>query len=245
MSYIEKTISMYGTELQFLQAFISAITAADNRITCLTNNLETQFADTSNTPTFTLSVDGIYTITFTRGRALSDDNYAYRVSSSVFNNNPLYLDLSYSSYEYYNAKTIRKWRFSVVANSEDIYLKLASWDGNLNSPIAKWLSIKNNAISIYAVQRNNSTNNIMSSDFKTIGGQEYTKVDRLLYTYNSSDSTKIELIKSKMFVEKGTTNRAFEISKIIDSTTVTAGRDISINSTRYYVLDSHTLMEIE
>lgn len=48
-----------------------------------------------------------------------------------------------------------------------------------------------------------------------------------------------------MFVEKGTTNKAFEISKIIDSTTVTAGRDISINSTRYYVLDSHTLMEIE
>lgn len=244
MSYIKKTISMYGTELQFLQAFINAITAADNRITCTTNNLETQFADTSNTPTFTFSVDGIYTITFTRGRVLSDDNYIYRVTSSVFNDNSPYLDLMYSGYVDYNVKTIRKWRFSVVANSEDIYLKLASQDGNLNSPIAKWLSIKNNAISIYAVQQRDSTN-IMSSVFKTTGGQEYTKVDRLLYTYNSSDSTKIELIKSKMFVEKGTTNRAFEISKIIDSTTVTADRDISINSTRYYALDSHTLMEIE
>lgn len=244
MSYIEKTISMYGTELQFLQAFISAITAADNRITCLTNNLETQFTDTSNNPTFTLSVDGIYTITFTRGSVLSDDNYIYKVTSSVLKDNSSYLDLQYSSYSDYNVKTIRKWRFSVVANSEDIYLKLASQNGNLNSPIVEWLSIKNNAISIYAV-KSGSTDRIISSDFKTIGGQVYKKVDRLLYTYNSSDSTKIELIKSKMFVEKGTTNRAFEISKIIDSTTVTAGRDISINSTRYYVLDSHTLMEIE
>lgn len=242
MSYIEKTISMYGTELQFLQAFINAITAADNRITCTTNDLETQFADTSNTPTFTLSVDGIYTITFTRGRVLSDDNYVYRVTSSVSNDDSLYLDFN-SGYADYNTKIIRKWRFSVVANSEDIYLKLASGEGDLNSPTIKWFSIKNNAISIYAVK--SGSTNIISSDFKTIGGQEYKKFDRLLYTYNSSDSTKIELIKSKMFVEKGTTNRAFEISKIIDSTTVTAGRDISINSTRYYVLDSHTLMEIE
>ncbi len=242
MSYIEKTISMYGTELQFLQAFINAITAADNRITCLTNNLETQFADTSNKPTFTLSVDGIYTITFTRGDVLSDTTYIYRVTSSAFNDDSLYLDFN-SSYANYNEKKIRKCKFSVVANSEDIYLKLASGAGDLNSPVVKWFSIKNNAISIYAVK--SGSTNIISSVFKTTGGQEYTKIDRLLYTYNSSDSTKIELIKSKMFVEKETTNRAFEVNKIIDSTTVTAGRDISINSTRYYVLDSHTLMEIE
>ena len=84
----------------------------------------------------------------------------------------------------------------------------------------------------------------MSSGFKTTGGQVYARVDRLPFTYNSSDSTKIELIKSKTFVEGGTTNRAFETSKIIDSTTVTADRDISINSTKYYALDSNTLMEI-
>ena len=71
MSYIEKSISMYSTELQFLQAFINAITAADSRITCTTNDLETQFETETNTPTFTLSVDGIYTITFTRNEVLS------------------------------------------------------------------------------------------------------------------------------------------------------------------------------
>lgn len=240
MSYIEKSISMYSTELQFLQAFINVITAADSRITCTTDDLETQFADTSNKPTFTLSVDGIYTITFTRDYKLSDTGSKYVVASSTYSGN---LDLNFSSdYNAYNAKAIRTWKFSVVANSEDIYLKLARYDGNLNSPAAKWLSIKNNTISVCGVQFGST--NIMSAAFKTTGGQVYTRVDRLPFTYNSSDSTKIEQIKSKTFVEGGTTNRAFETSKIIDSTTVTADRDISINSTKYYALDSNTLMEI-
>ena len=240
MSYIEKSISMYSTELQFLQAFINAITAADSRITCTTNDLETQFADTSNEPTFTLSVDGIYTITFTRDYALSRTSYNYAVTSSTYSGS---ISLRFSSsYNAYNDKATRTWKFSVVANSEDIYLKLAANDGNLNSPAAKWLSIKNNTISACGVQFGST--NIMSSGFKTTGGQVYTRVDRLPFTYNSSDSTKIEQIKSKTFVEGGTTNRAFETSKIIDSTTVTADRDISINSTKYYALDSNTLMEI-
>lgn len=240
MSYIEKSISMYGTELQFLQAFINVITAADSRITCTTDDLETQFADTSNKPTFTLSVDGIYTITFTRDYALNSTSYNYVVTSPTYSGSA---SLRFSSgYNAYNDKATRAWKFSVVANSEDIYLKLAACDGNLNSPTAKWLSIKNNTISACAVQFGST--NIMSSGFKTTGGQVYASVNRLPYTYNSSDSTKIELIKSKTFVEGGTTNRAFETSKIIDSTTVTADRDISINSTKYYALDSNTLMEI-
>lgn len=240
MSYIEKSISMYSTELQFLQAFINAITAADSRITCTTDDLETQFADTSNTPTFTLSVDGIYTITFTRNNKLSSSSYAYLVTSSTYSGS-IYLNFSSSSYYYYE-KATRTWKFSVVANSEDIYLKLAAYDGNLNSPAAKWLLIKNNTISVCGVQFGST--NIMSAVFKTTGGQVYTRVDRLPFTYNSSDSTKIELIKSKTFVEGGTTNRAFETGKIIDSTTVTANQIISINSTKYYALDNNTLMEV-
>ena len=241
MSYIEKSISIFGTELQFLQAFINAITAADSRITCTTNDLETQFADDSNTPTFTLSVDGIYTITFTRGYKLSSSDYRYVVTSSTFDGDLLLY--YYSGSAAYNATATRTWKFSVVANSEDIYLKLTRYDGNLNSPVTKWLSIKNNAIS--ACGWNTGTYNIMSSGFVSTGGQVYTRVDRLPYTYNAADLTKLEVIKSKTFVENSTTNRAFETDKVIDSTTVTADRIISIDSTKYYALDSNTLMEIE
>lgn len=245
MSYIEKSISIFGTELQFLQAFINAITAADSRITCTTKDLETQFETETNTPTFTLSVSDsvneIYTITFTRNEVLSSRGYRYVVTSSMFGG---YLSLDhYPGSAAYNDKVTRTWKFSVVANSEDIYLKLARYDGNLNSPAAKWLSIKNNTISVCAVQFGST--NIMTSDFVSTGGQAYKKVDRLPYTYNASDLTKIEVIKSKTFVENSTINRAFETSKIIDSTTVTANQIISIDSTKYYAIDSNTLMEIE
>lgn len=244
MSYIEKSISILGTELQFLQAFINAITAADSRITCTTKDLAAQFETETNTPTFTLSVSDsvneIYTITFTRNEVLSSYGYRYVVTSSTFGS---YLNLDYyPGSATYNDKVTRTWKFAVVANSEGVYLKLAAHNAILSSPNKKWLSIKNNAISACAVGADSTS--IMSSDFVSTGGQAYKKVDRLPYTYNAADLTKLEVIKSKVFVENSTTNRAFETSKIIDSTTVTADQIISIDSTKYYALDSNTLMEI-
>ena len=240
MSYTEKSISMYSTELQFLQAFIAAITAADSRITCTTDDLETQFADGSNKPTFTLSVDGIYTITFIRNTALINSDYRYFITCSTFS---AYMSLEFRSNPApHDEKVTRTWKFAVIANSENIYLKLARYDENLDSPTAKWLSINNNNIS--ACSWNGGSNNIMTSGFVTSGGQVYTRINRLQYTYNASDLTSVEVIKSKVFVENTTTNRAFETSKIIDSTTVTADKIISIDSTKYYALDSNTLMEI-
>jgi len=242
MSYIEKSISIYGTELQFLQAFINAITAADSRITC-TTDIATQFTDDSNKPTFTLSVSDsvneIYTITFTRYYNLRDTCNNYAITSSTFANYSLNFC---SNYYGQNDKATRTWKFAVVANSEGVYLKLAAYDAILSSPDKKWLSINNNTISACAV--GTGSTNIMSCNFVSTGGQIYKKVDRLPYTYNAADLTKVEVINSKTFVENSTTNRAFETSKIIDSTTVTADQIISINSTKYYALDSNTLMEI-
>ena len=129
-----------------------------------------------------------------------------------------------------------------MANDENIYLKLARYDGNLNSPAIKFLSIENNTISTCA-SRTDSTS-IMTSGFVASGGQVYTRINRLPYTYNASDLTSIEVMKSKVFVENSTTNRAFETSKIIDSTIVIPDQVISINSVKYYALDSNTLMEI-
>lgn len=239
MSYIEKSISMYSEEKPFVQAFINEITATDSRITCTTDNLAAQFADDSNTPTFMLSVDGIYTVTFTRNSSLGSATSYYSITSSAYSGSSTF---SFSNNPYTkNTRETRTWRFSVVTNSNDIYLKLAAYNANLNSPNRKWLSINNNAISACAT--GTGSTNIMSSDFVSSGGQVYQKVDRLPYTYNASDLTKIEVINSKTFVENSTTNRAFETGKIIDSTTVTADKIISINSTKYYALDSNTLME--
>ena len=240
MSYIEKSISIFGTELQFLQAFINAITAADSRITC-TTDLAAQFANTSIRPTFELSVHGICTITFTRDYYNGDTGNSYYITSPIFNGsiNGVYFS---SNYARSNEKRTRTWKFSVMTNDENIYLKLARYDGNLNSPVIKFLSVKINNISACAYGTDSTS--IMSSNFVSTGGQVYTRINRLPYTYNAADLTKLEVIKSKVFVENSTTNRAFETSKIIDSTIVIPDQVISINSVKYYALDSNTLMEI-
>ena len=242
MSYIEKSISVYGTELQFLQVFINAITAVDSRITCTTDNLAAQFNgnDTSIKPTFELSVHGICTITFTRDYYNNDTGNSYYITSPIFNGS---INVYFSSnYARSNEKKTRTWKFSVMTNDENIYLKLARYDGNLNSPAIKFLSVKINNISACAYGADLTS--IMSSDFVSTRGQIYRVINRLPYAYNAADLTKLEVIKSKVFVENSTTNRAFETSKIIDSTTVTADQIVSINSTKYYALDSNTLMEI-
>lgn len=245
MSYIEKSISIFGTELQFLQAFINAITEADSRIKCTTDlaNLAAQINgnDTSIIPTFELSVHGICTITFTRDYNKNSSGNTYYITSPIFNGSRgIYFS---SNYAYPNDKKTRTWKFSVMTNDENIYLKLARYDGNLNSPVIKFLSVKINNISACACGTDYSAS-IMSSNFVSTGGQVYTIINRLPYTYNAADLTKLEVIKSKVFVENSTTNRAFETSKIIDSTTVTADQIVSINSTKYYAIDSNTLMEI-
>lgn len=87
MAYYNKTISIYGTELQFVQALIAAITEADSRITCTTTDIEAQYAAGSGIPSFTLSVDGDYTIVFTRGYSLNGQINNFKISVPIFGDN--------------------------------------------------------------------------------------------------------------------------------------------------------------
>ena len=93
MSYYNKTVSIYGTELQFVQKLIEEITSADSRITCTTDDIEEQFADASATPTFSFSFAGWDTITFTRNG--SDSASDYLISSTT--NTSAYSSISFIS----------------------------------------------------------------------------------------------------------------------------------------------------
>ena len=141
MSYTQRVVSVNSTELAFLQAFIAAITAADSRITCTTNDLETQFASMSNKPTFTLSVDGAYTVIFTRGAALSSAWTCYNVTSS---HNALSQQFSFAgSGLSYSATELRTWKFTVAANSGVLSIYLISVNESILAPKITFLSVRN------------------------------------------------------------------------------------------------------
>lgn len=243
MAYYNKTISVYGTELQFVQALIAAITEADSRITCTTTDIEAQYAGDSVTPTFTFSVDGDYTIVFTRdGYSTSNQ---FRVSVPVFNDN-YNKNITYSSNGFYKYVTaMRTVNLSIITNSEDVYFRIAPYNGNVKQSGLKILSAKSGDNTI--IGRREDATNIMTAVFVAADGsnQTYTTVNRIPYTYAPVGSAGVEVIQNKVFVENTSTNRAFTFSKLWDVSTVAADNQVVIGSDTFYAVDAHTLMLIE
>ena len=245
MAYYNKTISVYGTERQFVQAIIAAITEADSRITCTTTDIETQYAASSGTPSFTFSVDGDYTIVFTRGNTINNNAYEFRISVPVFGDN-YYKTIAYSNGGLGKDQTgMRTVNLSIITNSEDVYFRIAPYNGNVVQNGLKLLSAKSGDNAI--IGREADATNIMTTVFVAADSisQAYTAVNRITYTYAPTGSAGVEVIQNKVFLEYGSTNRAFTFSKLWDVSTVAADYQVVIGSDTFYAVNAHTLMLIE
>lgn len=245
MAYYNKTVSVYGTELQFVQALIAAITEADSRITCTTTDIEAQYAATSGTPSFTFSVDGDYTIVFTRNTDISNNTSRFRISEPVFGDNYYkIIDYSYNDFSK-NDVAMRTVNLSIITNSEDVYFRIAPYDDNMKQKGLKILSAKSGG-NVIIGKREDATN-IMTTVFMAADGsnQTYTAVKRIPYTYAPVGSAGVEVIQNKVFLENTSSNRAFTFSKLWDVSTVAADSQVVIGSDTFYAVDAHTLMLIE
>lgn len=245
MAYYNKTISVYGTELQFVQAIIAAITEADSRITCTTTDIETQYAASSGTPNFTFSIDGYYTMIFTRNASIDSSANGFNVYVPKFGDN-------YSTliqYAYNNTSktsvSLRSIELSIITNTEDIYFRIAPYNGNVVQNGLKLLSAKSGDNAI--IGRGADATNIMTTVFVAADSisQAYTAVNRITYTYAPTGSAGVEVIQNKVFLEYGSTNRAFTFSKLWDVSTVAADYQVVIGSDTFYAINAHTLMLIE
>lgn len=245
MAYYNKTISIYGTELQFVQAIIAAITESDSRITCTTTDIEAQYAATSGTPSFTFSVDGDYTIVFTRDADITGNTCRFRISVPVFGDNYYkMIDYSYNNFSN-NDVTTRIFNLSIITNSEDVYFRIAPYNGNIKQSGLKLLSAKSGGNAI--IGREANAKDIMTTVFMAAGSsnQTYTTVNRITYTYAPTGSAGVEVIQNKVFLENTSSNRAFTFSKLWDVSTVAADYQVVIGSDTFYAVNAHTLMLIE
>ena len=239
MSYYNKTVNIYGTELQFIQKLIEEITSADSRITCTTDDIEEQFADASATPTFSFDFAGWDTITFTR--IGSGATNAYIVRSTT--NTSSYSSISFISSSTYRANdTTRTYSFRIAGNSQAISFEIAGYNTTIQTPTMQLVVINNGSISGTAIassQEYGIRKLLVMSDNSSV-----QKVDRLPYVYNSQDTSLLEYSESKTFLSGSSTNRAFSISKMRDVTATVPRTTISLDGQRYYVLDQYTIMEV-
>lgn len=239
MSYYNKTVSVYGTELQFVQKLIEEITSADSRITCLTDDIEEQFADDSATPTFSFDFAGWDTITFTRNGSGMASNYI--VSSTT--NTSAYSMIYFTSLPVSrDDNTTRTYSFRIAGNSQAISFEITSHDTTIQTPDMQLVVINNGSISGTAVE--SSSGYGIQKTFVMSDNSSVQKVDRLPYTYNSQDTSLLEYSESKTFLSGSSTNRAFSLSKMRDVTATVPRTTISLDGQRYYVLDQYTIMEV-
>lgn len=239
MSYYNKTVSVYGTELQFIKKLIEEITSADSRITCTTDDIEEQFADASATPTFSFDFAGWDTITFTRNGSSSATDYFIRSAT----NTSAYSSISFTSSSRVRTFTAtRTYSFRIAGNSQAISFEIAGYNTTIQIPNMQLVVINNGSISGTAVstsQEYGIRKPLVMSD-----NSSAQKVDRLQYTYNSQDTSLLEYSESKTFLSGSSTNRAFSLSKMRDVTATVPRTTISLDGQRYYVLDQYTIMEV-
>lgn len=239
MSYYNKTVSVYGTELQFVQKLIEEITSADSRITCLTDDVEEQFADASATPTFSFNFAGWDTIKFTRNNSGTTNSYIVRSTT----NTSAYSMINFTSSSVgRGANTTRMYSFRIAGNSQAISFEIAGHNTTIQAPTMQLVVINNGSVSGTAVSSNQEYG--IQKTFVMSDNSSVQKVDRLPYAYNSQDTSLLEYSESKTFLSGGSTNRAFSLSKMRDVTATVPRTTISLDGQRYYVLDQYTIMEV-
>ena len=245
MSYISKEVANYGTELQFLQEFIAAITAVDG-ISCITNDLEAQFSDTDNTPSFVLDINGMDTLTFMRRLKLSSKNNDYLIFSTNHSESSIF-NLSYSVVASYNEITTRRWKFIAIGKNHAFYIVLGDYNAYNFSPVSNVgnkLMITGNGIKSGTAYRSDNTAYVINSDFKALKINSYKKIDRVNYFYSPTNSSSIEIIKNKAFVDNSKANLEFATSSLWDCSTIAPLSTLIIDNKEYFSLDAHTLITI-
>lgn len=257
MSLSFKTISSGATELEFINSFISALTAEDSRITCSTSDLSTQFADNDAYPTFIINLGDI-PITFKRSAKSNSGAYYYYISA-------LDTDLNYwqvrfrGDTKYATDTAARTFKYGVMKNNNALVLRIGGFETSVTDPDTTAVSYKGvrefllltSGLSSYGARSfrdSSSSASVMDSSLFSLpysgSSATYTAYDRLNYTNNGNNPYSVERIVNKAFLGYNTTNKALTVTSLQDTSTVIRNQVIKIGSKMYYTIDDHTIMEV-
>lgn len=257
MSYAKSTVSVRGTEIEFIETFVSTLSAAakyspsaDSMISAYVPDgyesfsayLAAQFEQTDTYPTFDIVLGGSLHITFTRQALVSGTANAYSISVDGMDfTGTLFILFSLNS-RIPSFVEDRTWKYSVAANANVVNLILGSCNASDNSLPFSFIRINGN-VNGSAVSSQLATRAI-STNFKLDNSTLIKKVDRLLYTYDTTSLNSFEYINNKVFIANNASNRVLTATSLIDISTVAKEEKVEFADKAYYSLDAHTLMEV-
>ena len=243
MSYINKSVSINGTEKDFIKAFANELTSADNKITCETD-IDAEFAneDSSHIITIIFDVSNCYKIKLIRAVAINRATYQYNIQTVVNN-----VDKS-SANLYFLGTTkpvtdiaTRTFNFMLISNDNAIAILFGGYNRTLpNTYDYNLISYHEQDFNIIAC----GTNTIASkSEFirtdENHKGEIYKTTNRLLYSRDEN----VEIIESKPLVQNNIV--VHDMKSVYDCSNVLAGNILIIDSNKYFAIDSNTLIKIK
>ena len=242
MSYINKSVSINGTEKDFIKAFANELTSADNRITCETD-IDAEFAneDSSHIITIIFDVSNCYKIKLIRAVAINRATYQYNIQTVVNN-----VDKSSASLYFLSTmKTVtdiatRTFNFMLISNDNAIAILFGGYNRTLpNTYDYNLISYHEQDFNIIAC----GTNTIASkSEFirtdENHKGEIYKTTNRLLYSRDEN----VEIIESKPLVQNNIA--VHDMKSVYDCSNVLAGNILSFEDNRYFSIDTNTLIKI-
>lgn len=255
MSYAKSTVSVRGTEIEFIETFVSTLSAAakyspsaDSMISAYVPDgyesfsayLAAQFEQSDTYPTFDIILGGSLHITFTR-QSLTDIGATYyniSVDGTGITSSALVFGSPYTP----SAIGDRAWKYSVAANANVVNLILGGYSTSDDSLPFSFIRINGN-VNGSAVSSALATRAI-STNFKLDNSTLIKKVDRLLYTYDTTSLNSFEYINNKVFIANNASNRVLTATSLIDISTVAKEEKVEFADKAYYSLDAHTLMEV-
>lgn len=243
MSYVNKTVSINGTEKDFIKAFANELTSADNRITCETD-IDAEFAneDSSHIITIIFDVSNCYKIKLIRAVAINRATYQYNIQTVVNN-----VDKSSASLYFLSTmKTVtdiatRTFNFMLISNDNAIAILFGGYNRTLpNTYDYNVMSYHEQDFNVIAYNLNSiaSKAEYIRTD-ENHQGETYKITNRLLYSRDED----VEIIESKPLVQNNIV--VHDMKSVYDCSNVLAGNILIIDSNKYFAIDSNTLIKIK
>ena len=243
MSYINKSVSINGTEKDFIKAFANELTSADSRITCETD-IDAEFAneDSSHIITIIFDVNNCYKIKLIRAVAINRATYQYNIQT-VINN----VDKSSANLYFLGTTkpvtdiTTRTFNFMLISNDNTVVMLFSDHNQSLPN-VYKYNLMSYHEQNFNIVAYSNSINTIASkSEFirtdENHKGEIYKTTNRLLYSRDEN----VEIIESKLLLQNS--SAVYDMKNVYDCSNVTAGSILIIDSNKYFAVDSNTLIK--
>ena len=245
MSYINKSVSINGTEKDFIKAFANELTSADSRITCETD-IDAEFAneDSSHNITIIFDVNNCYKIKLIRAVAINKSTYQYNIQTVINNVDKSSAGLFFSSaMKFVTDIATRTFNFMLISNDNTVVMLFGDYNkvlpANNNSSLMSYHKQDFNIVAY-----SNSINTIASkSEFirtdENHKGEIYKTTNRLLYSRGEN----VEIIESKPLVQNNIA--VHDMRSVYDCSNVLAGNILIIDNNRFFAIDSNTLIKIK